>query len=164
MIRRTKILLSVAAATAVAAGVCWAGFGGSGTNKKRLIGTWTFVSGSGWGETALTFAEDGKVKTTTRWDRETYDFEGTYTVRGDTIQMLVPGGDWGNWDGKDGGWGDWGNWNGKAGGGKSDKATKDTKPKQPGEPKPRTMTIRSVSDTELVVADEGGRKTIYARK
>jgi uncharacterized protein (TIGR03066 family) len=160
MTRRTKIVLGIAAVAMLAAGVFWAGFGRSGTNKKRLLGTWTSVSGNAWGKTALTFAEDGKVKTTTQWDRKTYDSEGTYTVRGDTIEMFIPGGDWGDWGGNYGGWGDWNT----AGGGESDKATEDTKPKQPSEAKPRIMTIRSLSKTELVVADERGHKTIYARK
>jgi uncharacterized protein (TIGR03066 family) len=164
MTRRTKIVLGIAAVATLATGVFWAGFfGRSGTNKKRLIGTWTFVSGSGWGKTALTFAEDGKVKTTTRWDRKTYDSEGTYTVKGDTIEMLIV---------DDSDWGEaaWGNWTTEGDGGKGGKSNTDAKskpqsqPKQWSEPKPRRVTIRSLTDTELVVADEKGRKTIYARK
>ena len=172
MTRRTKIVLGFAATALVAAGVIWAGFNRSVVNKKRLIGTWMLVSGgNSWGETTLTFAEDGKMKTTVQWDRETYDSEGTYKVKGDTIEMFIADGEWGDWDGKDGGeWGDWGNGNGKDGGGKSDKLVKDAKsdpqpqPKQPKEPRPRRVTIRSLTDAELIFADDGGRKTIYARK
>jgi uncharacterized protein (TIGR03066 family) len=135
MTRRTKIVLGFTAVAVVVAGGIWAGFDRSVANKKRLIGTWTLVSGgNSWGETALTFAEDGKMRATAQWDRETHGSEGTYTVKGDTIEMLIAhGGDWSDWDAKgEGEWGDWGN--GKGGGGKSDKAVKDAKSKPRSQP------------------------------
>jgi hypothetical protein len=164
MTRRTKIVLGFSAVAAVAAIVIWAGFGRSVVNKQRLTGTWAFVSGrNGWRRTTLTFAEDGMMKTTWQWNRQRYDSEGTYTVKGSTIEMLIADdSDWG-----ERAWADWGT---KAEEAKGDKPTTDPESKpqsQPGqrsEPKPRSVTIRSLTDTELVVADERGRKTVYARK
>lgn len=162
MTRRTKIVLGVAVVAVVAAVVIWLGFFRSAVDQKRLIGTWAFVSGgNGWGGTTLTFTEDGKIKSTVRWDRETYDSEGTYTVKGDTLEMFIADyDDWGEeaWDG----------WNGRGGGGKSGRSNTDTKsqsqPKQQSEPTLHRVTIRSLSETELVVVDERGKKTAYARK
>jgi uncharacterized protein (TIGR03066 family) len=164
MTRRTKFILSFTAVAAVAAVVIWAGFGSSAANKQRLIGTWAFVSGgNGWGGTTLTFAGDGKMKTTVRWERETYNSEGTYTVKGDTIEMFIA---------DDSDWGEeaWADWTRKTEGGKSGKSSTDAKskpqsqPKQQRDPILRRVTIRSLSETELVVADERGKKTVYVRK
>jgi uncharacterized protein (TIGR03066 family) len=162
MTRKAKILLGFAAlaTVAVAAASLWAGFGRSVANKRRLIGTWAFVSGgNGWRGTTLTFARDGKMKTTSQWAGKTYESEGTYTVKGDTIEMLVA---------DDSDWGGWGDWAKRGGGGKSDGSNPDTKsrpqsqPKQQREPTLRRVTIRSLTETELVVADGTGQKTVYA--
>lgn len=162
MTRRTKIVLGVAAAAVVVIAIgCWVGFGRSTVNQQKLVGSWKLVSGGGGG-TTLTFSADGKVKETTKWGKETYDSEGTYTVKGDAIEMLTT--DDFDWDGE------WGDWDGKAASGKGDKPAKSAKPnpsnqpKPPKEPKPRSMAIRSLTDTELVVSDERGMKTAYAKK
>jgi hypothetical protein len=167
MTRRTKIVLGFTAVAAVAAVVIWAGFGRSAANKQRLIGTWAFVGGgNGWRGMTLTFTEGGEMKTSSRWAGKTYESEGTYAVKGDTIEMLVADdSDWSDWT--EATWGDWAK---KAGGGKSDRPNTDTQsrpqsqPKQQKEPALRRVTIRSLSETELIVADEGGHKTVYARK
>jgi uncharacterized protein (TIGR03066 family) len=159
MTRRTKVVLGFGAVAVVAAGVIWAGIYRSAVDPKRLIGTWAFVNGANiWGETKLTFAEDGKMQMTSQWVGKTYDSEGTYTMKGDTIEMLIVDDS------------DWGNWTKKGDGGKSDKSNTDAKskpqsqPKQQGRQMTRRLTVRSLSETELVVADERGKKTVYARK
>ncbi|QJW96456.1 hypothetical protein [Frigoriglobus tundricola] len=163
MTRRTKIVMGVAAVAAVAAGIVWAGFGRSAANTQRLLGTWAYVSGGNGRGGTLTFTEDGKMKAAARSAGKTSESEGTYLVNGDTVEMLVA---------DDSVWGEewWADWAGKAEGDKNTKRTTDPKskpqsrPEQRGEPKPRTVTIRSLSGTELVVVDETGRKTVYARK
>jgi uncharacterized protein (TIGR03066 family) len=144
--------------------VIWASFNRAVADQKRLIGTWAFVSGTNsWGETTLTFAEDGKMQITSQWFGKKYDSEGTYTVKGNMLKMLVA-------DNSDWGEASWGNWPKKDDGGKSDKSDTDAKAKQQNQPKQqrepilRRVTIRSLSETELVVADERGKKTVYARK
>ncbi len=163
MTRKTKFVLGFLAVAVVATSVIWACFVRSVVDKKQLIGTWTFVSGANiWGETTLTFAEDGKMQMTSQWVGKKYDSDGTYTVKGDTIEMLMA---------DDSDWGDVaGNWTKKGDSGKSGKANTDTKtkpqskPNQPGRTMLRRLTIRSLSETELVVADERGKKSVYARK
>jgi hypothetical protein len=60
--------LGSAAVAVIAAGVIWAIINRFVAHRKRLIGTWAFVSGANnWGETALTFAEDGKMHMTSQW-------------------------------------------------------------------------------------------------
>ena len=128
MTRKTKVVLGFGAVAVVAAGVIWAGIYRSAVDPKRLIGTWAFVSGgNGWGETTLTFAEDGKMQMTSQWIGKTYDSEGTYTVKGDTIEMLmVDDSDWGE--------AAWGNRTRKGEGGKSNtdaRSKPQSQPKQP---------------------------------
>jgi hypothetical protein len=133
-------------------------------DPKRLIGTWTFVSGANiWGGTTLTFAEDGKMQMTSQWSGKAYHSEGTYKVKGNTIELFVA-------DDSDWGQGARDNWTKNGNGGKSDKSSTAAKSKpssqakQQREPFLRRLTVRSLSETELVVADERGKKTIYARK
>jgi uncharacterized protein (TIGR03066 family) len=164
MTRKTKVVLGFGAVAVVAAGVIWAGIYRSAVDPKRLIGTWAFVSGANiWGETTLTFAEDGKMQMTSQWVGKKYDSEGTYTLKGDTIEMLIlDDSDWGGAAG--------GNWTKKGDGGKSGKSPTDARSKPQGQPKQqgrqmsRRLKVRSLSETELVVADERGKKTVYARK
>jgi uncharacterized protein (TIGR03066 family) len=164
MTRRTKIVLGSAAVAVIAAGVVWASFNWFAVDTKRLIGTWSFVSGAhSWGETTLTFTADGKVQMTSQWVGKKYDSDGTYSVKGNTIEMLiVDDSDWGE--------AGWGNSTKKSGGGNRDKSGIGAKSKPPSPPKhqSRTMrrrvTVRTLSDTELVVADERGHKTSYTRK
>ena len=167
MTRRTKIVLGSAAVAVAAVGAIWACLGRSAANQQRLVGTWAFVSGGGgWTGTTVTFAGDGNMKTASRWGGKTYESEGTYAVKGDTIEMLVADDvDWNAWG--DAVWSDWAK---KGGGGKNDRPNTDTKawpqapPKQQKEPTLRRVTIRSLSGSELVVADERGQKTVYAKK
>jgi uncharacterized protein (TIGR03066 family) len=164
MTRRTKIVLGIGAVVVVATGVIWAGIYRSSVDPKRLIGTWAFVSGgNSWGETTLTFGEDGKMQMTSQWVGKKYDSDGTYTVKGNTIEMLiVDDSDWGE--------ASWGNSTKKGGGGNRDKSGTGAKSKPPSQPKQqsrsmrRRVTVRSLSETELVVVDERGRKTAYTRK
>jgi uncharacterized protein (TIGR03066 family) len=159
MTRRTKIALGLAAVAFLTAGAIWAGFSRSVGDKKHLVGTWTYVSGTkSWNQTTLTFAADGKMQMTTDWFGKTCDSVGTYAVKGDTIEMqIVDDSDWGE--------ASWGN-----SGQKGDKPGTDPKsksppqPKQPREPMRVSITIQSLSEKELVVADERGKKTVYAKK
>ena len=164
MTRRTKIVLGFAAVAVIAAGGIWAGFNWFVVDTKRLIGTWEFASGeNSWGETMLTFAEGGKMQMTSQWVGRTYDSEETYTVKGDTIEMLIV--DDSNWGGAESG-----NWTKKGDGGQWAKSNTDAKSKPQGQPKQqgravlRRVAVRSLSETKLVVADERGQKTVYARK
>jgi hypothetical protein len=166
MSNKSKIVLAVAAIT-VTAGVIGASIGKSIVNKHRLVGTWTFVSGlNEWGGPTLTFADDGKVKTASWLPDNAREFEGTYVVKRDTIELIVAGdvnrseeGETGRGDGAR-----------KSGGGNGARQNTDTesnlnmRPSQPTEPKLHRLTIRSLSGTELVLADERGHKSIYAKK
>jgi hypothetical protein len=103
------------------------------------------------------------MQMTSQWVGKKYDSEGTYTVKGATIEMLiVDDSDWGEAGS--------GNWTKKGDGGQWDKSNTDAKskpqsqPKRQGRPMLRRVTIRSLSETQLVVADERGQKTAYARK
>jgi uncharacterized protein (TIGR03066 family) len=161
MTRKTKVVLGFVAVAVIAAGVIWAGIYRSAVGPKRLVGTWTFVNGANiWGETRLRFGEDGKMQMTSQWVGKSYDSEGTYTVKGNTIEMLmVDESDWGE--------AAWGNRTTKGGGGKSNtdaKSKPQSQPKKQQRTMQRRMTIKSLSETELVVADERGKRTVYARK
>jgi uncharacterized protein (TIGR03066 family) len=164
MTRRTKVVLGFGAVAVAAAGVIWAGVNRSVVDEKRLIGTWAFVSGgNSWGQTTLSFAEDGKMEMTSQWFGKQYDSAGTYTMKGATIEMLIA-------DDSDWGAAGWGNSTKKGDGGKGDTSGTDTKSKVQSQTKQQRrhmllrVTIRSLSETELVVADDRGQKTVYARQ
>ena len=162
MTKRTRILLGISVIVTLVTGAL--AFYRTGNTKKQLIGTWTFVSGSNRGDIRLTFAEDGQVKATKRWGRDRIDLEGTYAVRGETIEMLLPGDDTDDWTAKYGDRGEWANGIGKPGESRSEKATKISRPTQSSDRKLRRMTIRSISEAELIVANERDHKTIYIKK
>jgi uncharacterized protein (TIGR03066 family) len=159
MTRRTKIALGLAAVAVVAAGAIWVGFYRSVGDKKHLVGTWTYVSGTNtWNQTTLTFAAEGKMQMTTQWFGKTYDSAGTYAVKGDTIEMrIMDDNDWG-----EASWSNSGQKGGKPN--PNPKSKSPPQPKQQREPMLVSVTIQSLSEKELVVSDERGKKTVYDKK
>jgi uncharacterized protein (TIGR03066 family) len=145
MQRRTKVVLGLTLFALVVLAV-WVGFGRSAENKKKLVGTWTLISGGygtggygtggygkggyGRGRRTLEFTADGKMKVAARRGNKTIGYEGTYRIKGDQVEMTTP-------DDEEGG----------------DSALKQ-----------QVVRITSLTDRELIVADEKGRKTAYTRK
>jgi|GEM_PF-4823600 len=167
MTRKTRIVVGGTALAVAAAGVIWASIGRSTTNRQRLVGTWRFVSGENdWAGPIITFAGDGTVKTTSWSADPAPEVEGTYEVKGDTIELILAG-DVEPSEKEAPARGDRAR---KSGGGMGTRPNTDPKarPQMPSrqqtEPTLHRLTIRSLSATELMVADERGQKTIYARK
>jgi uncharacterized protein (TIGR03066 family) len=124
MTHKTKVVLALA----LVGVAVWAGFGRS-ANKKKVVGTWTLISGGYGGKEALEFSADGKMKGTASWEGKQLSYDGTYKVNGDKIEMTVP----------------------------------DDEGSESGELKQQVMTISSLSDRELILANEKGRKKAYKR-
>jgi uncharacterized protein (TIGR03066 family) len=158
MTRRTRIALGLAAVAVVAAGAIWVGSYRSVGDKKHLAGTWMYVGGANkWNQTALTFAADGKMQMTTQWFGKTYDSAGTYVVKGNTIEMqIMDDNDWG-----EASWGNQGQKGDKHGTDPNSKSP--TQSKQQREPMLVSVTIQSLSANELIVLDERGKMTVYAK-
>jgi uncharacterized protein (TIGR03066 family) len=135
MKRRSIVVFGLALFALVVLTVC-VGFGGSAANKKKLVGTWTLISGGygtgghARGGATLEFSADGKMKVAARRGNKTVGYEGTYKVKGDRLEMITP----------------------------DDEESGSNSLRQ------QVVKITSLADRELIVADEKGRKRAYSRK
>jgi uncharacterized protein (TIGR03066 family) len=141
MTRKKKILLGFIAVAGFAAGLISASIYRSAVDQKRLIGTWTLISGGygtgGYGTggyarggATLEFSADGKMKVAARRGNKTVGYEVTYKVKGDRLEMT----------------------------------TADDEESGSSSLRQQVVKITSLSDRELIVADEKGRKRAYSRK
>ena len=66
------------------------------TNKEKLVGSWEVVKGDEGAPpvgTVVVFNKDGKMKVTHKQDDKEVTLEGTYTLDGDKVSIVLKQGD-----------------------------------------------------------------------
>lgn len=139
-------------------------------NNRQLVGTWKVISGGRGGAETIEMREDGTLTSSTRSFGKERTFDGTYKASSGKVTMTVLADQ--RWER------DWNaDWNadanadtGKQPGDQAATSTAEERKTNAGtsdespEVEDVVMTILSLTDKELVIANPKGRRTIYGRQ